>query len=106
MGNAAFGSPAEMSNNGLNEQTGTGKLTVKVLPNPTSYYFTLSLQSLSKENVNLAITDITGRVIEVKTNIAANSTIQLGNHYRPGIYIAQFLQGTEKVTVRLIKQGK
>jgi len=83
-----------------------GKLSIKVIPNPTSYYFTAGLQSLSKENVNMVVTDITGRVIEQRTNIAANSTIQFGSSYHPGIYIAQFLQGTDKVTVRLIKEGK
>ncbi|HET7117939.1 MAG TPA: T9SS type A sorting domain-containing protein [Hanamia sp.] len=88
------------------QQTGTGKLSVKVLPNPTSYYFTLGLQSLSKENVKLVVTDITGRVIEQRTDVPANSTIQLGSSYHPGIYIAQFLQGTDRVTIRLIKEGK
>ncbi len=98
-------SPVEVNSNQL-EQTGTGKLTVKVAPNPTSYYFTAGLQSLSKENVNMVVTDITGRVIEQRTNIATNSTIQFGGKYRPGTYIAQFLQGTDKVTVMLIKEGE
>ncbi len=99
-------SPVEVNSNQVSEQTGTGKLSVKVAPNPTSYYFTSGLQSLSKENVNMVVTDITGRVIEQRTNIAANSTIQFGGKYRPGTYIAQFLQGTDKVTVMLIKEGK
>jgi hypothetical protein len=83
-----------------------GKLTVKVMPNPTSYFFTLGMKSLSKENVKLTVMDITGRVIERKTDIPANSTIQLGGKYHPGIYIAEFLQGNDKVTLRLIKEGK
>lgn len=32
--------------------------------------------------------------------------LQLGNSYHPGVYIAQFLQGTDKVSLRLIKEGK
>jgi hypothetical protein len=95
-----------VNDNQPTDQTGTGRLTVKVMPNPTSYYFTVALQSLSKEKVKLMVTDITGRVIEQRTNVSANSTIQLGNQYHPGIYIAQFQQGTDKVTVRLIKEGK
>jgi hypothetical protein len=95
-----------VNDNKPTDQAGTGTLTVKVMPNPTSYYFTVALQSLSKEKVKLMVTDITGRVIEQRTNVSANSTIQLGNQYHPGIYIAQFQQGTDKVTVRLIKEGK
>jgi pyrimidine operon attenuation protein/uracil phosphoribosyltransferase len=61
---------------------------------------------LSKEKVKITVTDITGRIIEQRTDIPANSTIQLGGHYHPGIYIAQFLQGNDKVTRRMIKEGK
>ncbi len=100
------GSALEVNSNQASNQTGTGPLTIKVLPNPTSYYFTAGLQSLSKYNVNLVVTDITGRVIEQRTNIAANSTIQFGSSYHPGTYIAQFMQGNDKVTIRLIKEGE
>lgn len=105
MASSITGSPVEVNIQQAADQTETGALSVKVLPNPTSYYFTAGLQSLSKENVSLVVTDITGRVIERRTEIAANSTIQFGNKYRPGTYLAQFLQGTDKVTVMLIKEG-
>ena len=106
MSSTVTGSAVEVNSNEVTDQTGADKLTVKVMPNPTSYYFTAGLQSKSKENVKMVVTDITGRVIEQRTNIAANSIIQLGNQYRPGIYIAQFLQGTDKVTLKLIKEGE
>lgn len=76
------------------------------MPNPTSYYFTLGLKSLSKEKINLTVTDLLGRTIEQRTDIATNSTIQLAHHYHPGVYFATFVQGNDKVTVRLIKEGK
>jgi hypothetical protein len=76
------------------------------MPNPTSYYFNLAMKSLSKDNVKLTVMDITGRVMEQRTEIPANTTIQLGDKYHPGIYIAEFLQGNDKVTLRLIKEGK
>jgi hypothetical protein len=85
---------------------GTGKLSIKVMPNPTSYYFTLIMNSLSKENVKLTVTDITGRVVEQRTSVSANSTLQLGSQYHPGIYIAEFIQGNDRITLRLIKEGK
>jgi hypothetical protein len=106
MSPAVTGSAVEVNGNQVTEQTGTGKLTVKVMPNPTSYYFTAGLQSLSKEKVKLVVTDMTGRVIEQRTDVQANSTIQLGGSYHPGMYIAQFMQGTDIVTLRLIKEGR
>lgn len=80
-------------------------LEVKVLPNPTSYYFNLALKSGSKEKVTITVIDVTGRVIEQQT-AAANSTLQLGNKYHPGIYIAEVRQGNDKVILRLIKEGE
>jgi hypothetical protein len=100
------GSNVEISNGNSNELTAAGKLSVKVMPNPTSYYFTLELKSLSNENIKVTVTDVTGRIIEEKTDIPANSTIQLAGNYHPGIYIAAFQQGNDKVTIRLIKEGK
>ena len=88
------------------EPTGTGKLTVTVMPNPTSYYFTLELKSLSMEKIKLTVTDILGRTIEQRTDITANSAIQLADHYQAGVYIAELVQGNETVTIRLIKEGK
>jgi len=82
------------------------KLSVTVMPNPSSYYFTLGLKSLSKEKIKVTVTDIAGRVIEQRTDISANSTIQLAGNYHPGVYIAAFLQGNDRVTIRLIKEGK
>ena len=108
-GSGAIGTGIETTGNRRNpadELTGEGPLSVQIMPNPSSYYFTVALRSLSKQNIKLIITDISGKVLEQRTNITANSTIQLGNHYRPGIYIAQFIQENDRVTVRLIKQGK
>lgn len=96
----------EIAHSNADELTETGKLTVKAMPNPASYFFTLGLQSLSNEKIALTVTDIAGRVIEQRTDIPANSTIHLGNNYHPGVYIAQFMQDGDKVTLQLIKGGK
>jgi hypothetical protein len=79
------------------------KLTVKVFPNPASYYFTFDVQSPDKEKVQIIISDVTGRVIEKRTDVSANTSIQLGSRYRPGVYIATVIQGNEKLTLRIIK---
>jgi hypothetical protein len=103
-------SNVSISNNqnsiGANDLEGNGKLSITVMPNPTSYYFTFIMKSLSKENVKLTVTDITGRVVEQRSSVAANSTLQLGSGYHPGIYIAEFIQGNNRINLRLIKEGK
>jgi hypothetical protein len=85
------------------EKPEVDKLTVKVFPNPASYYFTFDMKSASKEKVKIIISDVTGRVIEQRTDVSANTSIQLGSRYRPGVYIATVIQGKEKVTLRIIK---
>ena len=80
--------------------------TVKVAPNPTSYYFTLQFKSVSLEKMKMTVTDLAGRVIEQRPDVPANSTQQLGGRYHPGIYFAQIIQGNQKMVLRLIKEGK
>ena len=79
--------------------------TVRVMPNPTSYYFTLQLSSQSYEKFKITVTDVLGRIVEQRPDVPANSTLQLGNKYHPGVYIAEILQGKSKVVLRLIKEG-
>lgn len=79
------------------------KISLRVMPNPSSYYFTLKLNSKSTDNFKITVTDITGRIIEQKTNITAQSTIRLGNNYLPGAYIAEIMQGNERIAVKLVK---
>ncbi|HKG68631.1 MAG TPA: T9SS type A sorting domain-containing protein, partial [Segetibacter sp.] len=79
------------------------KLTVKVMPNPSATHFTLMLKSPKNDRVNMKIMDLTGRVIEEKLNVAPNGTTQLGANYFPGMFIAEVIQGKERVSVKLIK---
>ncbi|MBN9349895.1 MAG: T9SS type A sorting domain-containing protein [Chitinophagaceae bacterium] len=110
MGNGIFNStvnPASaIAPETSNKEENRGKLSVKVMPNPSSNFFTLGLESQSMEKVQLTISDITGRIVERRANVPANSTLQLGSGYHSGIYIAEFVQGGDKVTIRLIKAGK
>lgn len=82
------------------------QLKVTVAPNPTSYYFTLGFHSPGNGKIGLTVTDLAGKIIEQRSDIPANSTLQLGTGYHNGVYIAHIIQGKEKVTLRLIKGGK
>jgi uncharacterized delta-60 repeat protein len=86
-------------------QSLTQTLRVSVLPNPSTQFFILKLQSSeSNSTVTVSITDAGGRLLEMKNNVNANSSLQLGYNYPPGIYFTQIVQGTKKEVVKLIKQ--
>jgi hypothetical protein len=80
------------------------ELQSRALPNPSSSYFTLSLQGgTSTEKINIRITDIVGRIVEVKKNLSSNSNLTLGNSYLPGIYFAEVTQGAVRQQLKLVK---
>lgn len=82
------------------------RLSVTVQPNPSTNYFTLALQGSSNNTVLIRVTDAAGRLIETKAGLAANTTQQIGQNYRPGVYYAEIVQGKERVVVKLLKQSK
>jgi|GEM_PF-517658 len=73
-------------------------------PNPSSNQFTITTRSDRKEFITVSVTDVMGRVVERRANVAANSTFQLGNNYRKGIYFVEVRQGDKKQVVKLIRQ--
>jgi ELWxxDGT repeat protein len=77
---------------------------IKALPNPTNTQFTLKVESGGLEGrMNLKVMDVFGRVMEVRTNIFAGQTVQVGNNYRPGVYFIEVTQGINKKQLKLIK---
>ncbi len=77
--------------------------TVTVSPNPSANYFTLKMVSKSDLPISLKVMDANGRVIDAKSNVRANSTIQIGQSYISGKYYAEMIQGTSRKVVQLIK---
>ena len=83
--------------------TSEEELSVQVAPNPSANYFTLKLESKYSTPVSLKVMDATGRVVEAKSGIVANSTIQIGQNYTSGTFYAEMTQGTKRKVVQLIK---
>ena len=79
------------------------ELKVTVLPNPTTSYFTLKLESKYDIPVEMRVMDGRGRVVDAKSQIGANSTIQIGHNYSSGTYYAEMIQGTKRKIIQLIK---
>jgi hypothetical protein len=81
-------------------------LAITAMPNPSSQYFTIGIKGGNTlEKLKLRVTDILGRTMEQRENIQTNSTLTLGHNYRPGVYIAEIIQGTEHKLLKLIKAG-
>ncbi len=76
---------------------------VTVLPNPSSDYFTLKISGKTQSPVQLRIIDASGRSMESRNNLNANSTVQVGHQLNPGTYFAEVTQGSERKVVQLIK---
>jgi hypothetical protein len=83
-------------------QTEAG-LAVKVLSNPSPGYFDVQIRGGADNNVRITVYDNLGRVIEIKSSQSANQSIRLGSSYRPGTYLLEIVQGTQKQIIRLVK---
>lgn len=79
------------------------ELKVTVMPNPSTTYFTLKFESRYQTPVELRVMDGSGRVIDARSKIASNSSIQIGHNYSSGTYYAEMIQGTKRKVVQLIK---
>ncbi|MDN3654294.1 HYR domain-containing protein [Ferruginibacter paludis] len=75
----------------------------KILPNPSSHYFTIEVSSNSAEKVEAVLLDLNGRRIS-KLNTVKNSTLRFGEDLRPGVYMVQITQGDQQKIMKVIKQ--
>lgn len=78
------------------------KLTAS--PNPSSSKFNLNIKGGNPAKpVNLKVFNILGRVVEQKTNLLPGQTVSIGQDYRPGLYLVEISQGTDKELTILLK---
>jgi len=81
--------------------------TTVAFPNPFNTTFAIGLDRESNEAVHVAITDLTGKVVESTTVEAANvSRIALGEELTPGIYTVTVKQGAFVENIKAIKTEK
>jgi hypothetical protein len=79
-------------------------LIINGMPNPSANYFTISIEGgEASEKMILQVTDVLGRVVEQKTNLQTNTTVQIGSNYKPGTYIAEIIQGSVRKQIKLVK---
>jgi uncharacterized protein len=98
---ADFNKVMELKTAGNNTPKG---LKVTVTPNPSPNDFIMVTKSGSDKPLTINVFDVSGRIAERKSNIAANGTVRIGNKLPAGIYLIEIIQGTEKQRLKLVKQ--
>lgn len=82
------------------EQSFTFKVTVR--PNPSSAGFTLDIAGKTEEPVTIVIRDTYGRLTN-RLTAPANQSVFVGGDWKPGVYIAEMVQGGKRQLLRLVK---
>ena len=86
------------------EKNHIDELTMTALPNPSRNYFTLKIHSNSTELFQLRVLDVSGRIVETRNGMVANTTFEIGNNFQPGIYLVEVTQGKQQQILKLIRQ--
>lgn len=77
---------------------------VAILPNPSKQHFNIQIQgSHTSGQVSIRVFDVSGRLVEEKIT-STDKTVILGDKYLPGMYIIETRQGTDRRTMKVVKQ--
>ncbi|HEY9364584.1 MAG TPA: T9SS type A sorting domain-containing protein, partial [Chitinophagaceae bacterium] len=89
---------------GSTEINEVNMLNVHALSNPSSNNFKLRITGSMQQKIILSVMDIYGRQVELRQVMQSNGTIQIGDSYRPGIYLISVTQGDQTKQLKLVKQ--
>jgi hypothetical protein len=78
-------------------------LHFKAYPNPTKNYFNISIQSAGAEKMQLRLFDITGRMLQQKTDLSGNQNLQMGSGLKAGVYFIELQSGSNIKKYQLTK---
>jgi hypothetical protein len=81
-----------------------GDLNIAAYPNPSSNQFRMQVKSSDREHkIQVRVIDAAGRVIQIFDNLSAGQVMQIGDRYRPGVYILEMIQGNQRKQLKLVK---
>jgi len=73
-------------------------------PNPSNYSFTVKVNGPQRTGaIILKVINISRHTIETR-RINSTQICKIRENYRPGIYFVELTQGTQRRTVKVIKQ--
>ena len=81
-------------------------LYMEVYPNPSKQTFNLKMHSSDNTGrIFIRVYDMSGKLIEVRSNLSIMKSIQLGDRYKAGTYLIQAEQGSQRAQSKIIKLG-
>jgi len=84
--------------------TAANRLEIKVMPNPSSSQFNITVESNNKTaGIEMKVMDVQGKLIEARNKVLPGQTLRLGSNYRPGTYFIHAVQGKQRRTITVIK---
>ena len=87
----------------INQPETVNKLTLKVHPNPSKSFFTVTLNSSNlKQPIIVNVYNVFGKIIETR-RVMAGQNIKIGDAYYPGIYFIEAMQNKQREYKVLIK---
>ncbi|RYG95402.1 HYR domain-containing protein, partial [archaeon] len=90
----------------VNEVQEVDKLTISAMPNPAVTHFTLKLTSNNKqEPIAIKVYNTLGQLMDVRRNLFAGQSIQIGAAYKHGSYFVEATQGTQRQQLQLVKSN-
>jgi c-di-GMP-binding flagellar brake protein YcgR len=87
----------------VSEPTVATSLAAETYPNPSRGQFNLRILGNSEDAITMRIFDLSGKMMESKTGISANSSLQFGGNLVPGVYIVEIIQGKQRVQKKITK---
>ena len=85
-------------------ETEVADFKTDIIPNPSSNFFSLVINTKDPSPVSIRIMDVLGRVVEMKNNMAVSEKYTFGNGLKPGVYLAEIIQGKNRKVIRLVKK--
>jgi len=85
-------------------ETEVADFKIDIIPNPSSNYFNLVINTKDATSISIRIMDVLGRVVEMKNNMAISEKYTFGNGFKPGMYLAEIIQGTNRKVIRVVKK--
>ncbi|GDX52631.1 hypothetical protein LBMAG27_16780 [Bacteroidota bacterium] len=80
-----------------------GTISTLVLPNPFTSTFTVMVNSLSDDKVQIEIYDMVGKLMQSIDDVNANMPFTVENNYPAGMYFVRISQGANMEIVKMLK---
>ena len=77
--------------------------SVLAYPNPSATEFSLVIKNGSNEKVQVVVYDENGKPIRTLEGNTGKQQIRFGADLRPGIYMAEVIQGNKRQAIKLVK---